>query len=287
MRTNDSAIGAVHGHRARTDRRRLLRLAVDVGHEVDVRRQVDGHAAQGVDDLHEADQVDEHVVVDRDAEQLGQAALDRLRRVEPQLGVDWRRRCRGRWPGRRTRAGSGPAAAREASGGASRLRGTETLARSPVWRSMLTTIMVSVRRPQRFGPASPPSRAMFQRPGGERRGGGHRGRDGRRAGRWSARPWSSTRGATVHGDRGSGAATRGRDARGPPAGWAGRPGPSPAPANTVSSSVSWRTVTSAKTVPGRSAATADARPRGASRRRGRRARTRAGHEARAASAAAA
>ncbi len=45
------------------------------------------------------------------------------------------------------------------------MRGTETLARSPVWRSMLTTIIVSVRRPHRFGPASPPSRAMFHRPG--------------------------------------------------------------------------------------------------------------------------
>ena len=39
------------------------------------------------------------------------------------------------------------------------------LTRSPVCRSMLTTIMVSVRRPQRFGPASPPRSAMFHRPG--------------------------------------------------------------------------------------------------------------------------
>ena len=114
---------------------------------------------------HEADHVDEHVVVDRDAEQLGQPALDRLRRIEPELGAHRTRRCRARWPGRRSRSGkrsrSGPAA----SGRCWRLRGTDTLARSPVWRSMLTTIMVSVRSPQRFGPASPPRSAMFQRPG--------------------------------------------------------------------------------------------------------------------------
>ena len=49
--------------------------------------EVDGDATEGVDDPHEADHVDEHVVVDRDAEQLGQPALDRLRRIEPELGM--------------------------------------------------------------------------------------------------------------------------------------------------------------------------------------------------------
>ena len=61
---------------------------------------------------------------------------------------------------------------------------------------------------------------------------------------------------------------------------------SPEPANTVSSSESWRTVTSAKAVPGRSADTDTQTTRSVAAAPAPW-RTRAGHEARAASAAAA
>ena len=72
------AVEVVHAHLEVLGQRLAVGVGVLGGY--DPLGHVDVDAADRVDDIDEAGHVDEHVVVDRDAEELGDALLNRLRR---------------------------------------------------------------------------------------------------------------------------------------------------------------------------------------------------------------
>ena len=131
------------------------------------RRDVHVHAAEGVDHVDEAREVDQRVVVDADAEQVGDDLLERGRAriaaAPERLGVAQRERVQRvqqvvvRVAEARRRL---PAATARPRGCA----GSRTATAFFVFTLTDSTIIVSVRMPARPGPRSPPSRSTVRRP---------------------------------------------------------------------------------------------------------------------------